>query len=135
MMGSPSWCSGWRTRSCNDIEVSALQRRVKARYRQLLYEDGQQRMDAATVKAAVAHFRTGDTAASETLRSLMQFSWPVVNLTRSAYLNCLFCFGSVSAHRVRESRVGRGRESTTLPHRKLPNVTRVRCLRGQINNR
>ena len=77
-MGTASHFSGWRKRSWDETEVSALQRRVKARYRQLLYEDGQQRVDAATAKAAVGHFRTGGTAAGDASPPLIQFSWAIV---------------------------------------------------------
>ena len=51
-----------------------MQRRVKARYKHLLGEDGQQRVDAATALAAVGRLRSGGTAAGDSSPSQSQIT-------------------------------------------------------------
>ena len=80
-VGAVSRFTGWRKRSWNDAEVGAVHRRVKARFWHLLDEAGQQRVDAATSRAAVGHFRTGGTAVGDASPPLSQASQAIAKFT------------------------------------------------------
>ena len=64
-----------------DAELAQLQRRVKARWGNLLSEAGQKRVDAATSRAAVGRCRAGGTASGDASPPMSLVSQAIAKFT------------------------------------------------------